>query len=162
MTAPTNDGTPRRDFVEYDHPDGLYTVEAHVVTEETEGAFPQAGGTYPQARAGDVVVRNGNYYDIYDAEAWANMELVGARDQEDLAPFPTDESSAPEFDPSANDAATVRRYLLNPKTDEAERQRVARAERAGKNRQSAFPRNFVVEESDDKNDEDDRENPLSF
>jgi hypothetical protein len=157
MTAPTNDGTPRRDFVEYDHPDGLYTVEAHVVTAETEGEFPMAGGTYPKARAGDVVVRNGNYYDIYDAEAWANMELEGARDQEVLEPFPTEQSSAPEFDPAGTDAASVRRYLLNPNTSDEEKQRVARTERDGKNRQSAFPRGFVVTDAPDDEDFDDEE-----
>lgn len=140
MQAETNDGNPRRHFVEYDHPDGLYTLEAHKVTKKTEGTVTTPGNVNKDAREGDVLVRNGNYYEVYSADAWDELGLEAQEDQKDLEPFTVDEEVEPEWDPSEHSAAEVRRYLRNENYSEDERNRVADAERANLNRSSAFPK----------------------
>lgn len=140
MQAETNDGTPRRDFVEYDHPDGLYTVEAHKVTKKTEGDVTTPGGSVVSAREGDVLVRRGNYYEVHSADAWNEMGLEGQRDQKDLDPWAEDEEEETLFDPSEKTAAEVRRYLRNPEVSDEEKERVREAEQNGQNRASAFPK----------------------
>lgn len=158
MNEPVVTGEPRRDFVEYDHPEGLYTLEAHTVTADTEGQFPVAGGTYQDAREGDVVVRRGTVYEIHDADAWTALDLNATRDQEDLNPYVEPEAVSKTPDPSTMDAASVRRYLLSPNHTDEEKQTVARAEQDGKNRSSAFPKGFVVE-SDEPDYDADHEDP---
>lgn len=140
MQAETNDGTPRRDFVEYDHPEGVYTVEAHRVTKDTEGEVNAPGNQSIEARAGDVLIRRGNYYEVHKGDIFDGFGLEPQREQRDLTPFVEDEDVVEEWDPSHHSAAEVRRYLRDPKLTDDERQRVEDAERSGLNRSSAFPR----------------------
>ena len=140
MLAEVNDGNPRRDFVEYDHPDGLFTIEAHRVSKATEGDVTVPGGETVAARDGSVIVKRGNYYEVHTGKAFDEMGLEPVREQRELAPFEVVEEEAPQFDPSEHSAAEVRRYLRNPELSAEERQRVEDAERDGQNRSSAFPR----------------------
>jgi hypothetical protein len=140
MQAETNDGNPRRDFVEYDHPDGAYTLEAHVVTPQTEGQVTVPGGQAVDVRAGDVLVKRGNYYEVHNASAWREMGLEPQRDQRDLEPFSENDEPETEWDPNEHTAAEVRRYLRDPNTSDEEKDRVREAEQNGQNRASAFPR----------------------
>lgn len=139
-TAEVQDGTPRRDFVEYDHPDGLYTLEVHQVTADTEGEVTVPGGTVQSVRAGDYLVRRGgSVYDVHNADAFEEMGLVAAREQKNLEQWESTVDEPAPFDPSEHTAAEVRRYLRDPNLSDEERQRVEDAERDGKNRESAFP-----------------------
>lgn len=139
MQAEINNGEPRRDFVEYDHPDGLYTVEAHRVTKTTEGEVTVPGGGVELAREGDVLIRRGNVYEVHKGDVFDGFGLEAQRDQRDLDPFVTDEAPVVLYDPNEHTAAEVRRYLRSDITDE-ERARVEDAEHGGQNRASAFPR----------------------
>jgi hypothetical protein len=141
MTSPdTNDGTPRRHFVEYDHPDGLYTLEAHRVTKATEGEVNLPGNTTGYAREGQVIVRRGNYAEVHEGKAFDELGLEPQAEQKVLEPYTEDKEPEELFDPSTHTAAEVRRYLRNPELSDEERQRVEDAERDGQNRSSAFPR----------------------
>lgn len=140
MQAETNDGNPRRDFVEYDHPDGLYTIEAHKVTKATEGTVNTPGNVPAEVREGDVLIRRGNYYEVHPGDVFDGFGLEAQRDQKDLQPFDENVEAEPEWDPSEHSAAEVRRYLRNPNLSDEERQRVIEAEQNGHNRASAFPR----------------------
>lgn len=140
MQAEVNDGNPRRHFVEYDHPDGLYTVEAHQVTKATEGTVTVPGNETVNVREGDVIVRRGNYHEVHSAKAWDELGLEPQGEQKELEPFPEDAQPEKVFDPSEHTAAEVRRYLRNPELSDDERRRVEDAERDGQNRSSAFPR----------------------
>lgn len=134
-----NNGEPRRDFVEYDHPDGLYTVEAHKVYKDTEGTVLTPGNIPQLARAGDVIVKRGNYYEVHSGKAFAEIGLVPVREQKELEQYAAVEDEEAKFDPSEHTAAEVRRYLRNPELSDEERERVVTAEREGQNRTSAFP-----------------------
>jgi len=138
MQAETT-GAIRRDFVEYDHPDGLYTLEAHKVTPDTEGEVTVAGHETVSVRAGQVLVRNGNFYEVHSGDAFDAIGLVPVRDQQDLEQQETPVEAEKLFDPSEHTAAEVRRYLRNPELSDEERTRVIDAERDGNNRVSAFP-----------------------
>lgn len=137
--AEVNDGNPRRDFVEYDHPDGLYTLEAHHVTPETEGEVTVPGAQTVSVRSGQYLVKRGNFYDVHDADAFDELGLVPVREQKDLEQWESTVEEPEPWDPNEHSAAEVRRYLRNPELDDEERVRVEEAERAGKNRASAFP-----------------------
>lgn len=139
-TAEVNDGEPRRDFVEYDHPEGAYTVEAHRVSKDTAGTVLTPGNVPVAAVDGDVLIKRGNYYEVHNGKAFDEMGLIPVRDQEDLEPFDVDTEEEPQFDPNDHTAAEVRRYLRNPELSDEERQRVEDAERDGQNRATAFPR----------------------
>ena len=139
-------GRVRRHFVDHDHPQGLYTVRAHVVTDKTEGDVITPGQTEAHAaRAGEVLVETGrpDVYTVYPADAWKELGLEAVEDQQDLSTEDTQETEEPVFDPNDHTAQEVRLYLRGlPDTDEgnAEYDRVTDAEREGNNRQSAFPR----------------------
>lgn len=139
MSAEVMDGNPRRDFVEYDHPQGLYTVEAHQITPDTEGDFTVPGGQVVQGRAGQYAVRRGNVYDLYSTEAFEDLGLVATREQQDLEQWESTVDEPVLFDPSEHTAREVRLYLRNPGLSDEERERVENAERDGRNRASAFP-----------------------
>lgn len=137
--AEVNNGEPRRDFVEYDHPDGLYTLEAHKVLKDTEGTVLTAGNIPVFARVGDVLVRQGNYYEVHSGPAFDEIGLIPVREQNALEQFGAVEDEEKKFDPSEHSAAEVRRYLRNPELSEEERERVVELERNGANRSSAIP-----------------------
>lgn len=139
MEAEVMNGEPRRDFVEYDHPDGLYTVEAHRVSKETAGTVLTPGNIPQLASAGDVIVKRGNYYEVHSGKAFDEMGLVPVREQKELEQFTDAEDEEAKFDPSEHSAAEVRRYLRNPELSDEERARVVDAERNGANRSSAIP-----------------------
>lgn len=140
MEAEVNDGNPRRDFVEYDHPEGLYTLEAHHVTPDTEGEVTVPGGQTVKVRSGQVLVRRGpNYYDVHSGEDFEDLGLVATRDQNDLDQWEKVEEEPEVFDPNEHTAREVRLYLRNPGLSDEERERVMTAEREGRNRSSAFP-----------------------
>ena len=141
MAEPFVKGHVRRDFVEYDHPDGLYTLKAHVVTDKTKGEVSVPGGGSAYALPGQVLVeteRPGTY-DIHEPDAFDEIGLEAVTEQKDLGEDEDDTEAAPEYDPSEHTAAEVRRYLRNPELDATERDRVLNAERDGRNRPSAIP-----------------------
>jgi hypothetical protein len=138
--AAVNNGEPRRDWVEYDHPDGAYTLLVHKVTKDTEGSFTGPGNVPLDAREGQYVVKRDNFYEVHDGDAFDEFGLEAVREQEDLDPFAVDEPEEEKYNPNDHTAAEVRRYLRNPELTDEERTRVEDAERDGQNRASAFPR----------------------
>lgn len=141
MADPYIKGHVRRDFVEFDHPDGLYTLKAHKVTDKTKGEVSIPGGGSQYAQPGQVLVettRPGTY-DIHEASAFDEFGLEAVSDQRDLGEDEDVTESEPLFDPAEHTAAEVRRYLRNPQLDDTERDRVVDAERSGQNRASAIP-----------------------
>lgn len=144
MSEPYVQGHVRRDFVEHDHPEGAYTLKAHRVTDKTKGEVSIPGGGVQYVQPGQVLVeteRPGTY-EVHEGDAFDEIGLDPVTDQKDLGADEDTAEPEPLFDPSEHNAAEVRRYLLNPTHDDAERERVVNAERDGQNRTSAIPRNL--------------------
>jgi hypothetical protein len=156
MSEPRTTGSVQRDFVEHDHPEGAYTLSAHRVTESTQGLVPTSSGINEYAPVGSYLVetQRPGVYEIHSADGFEGMGLVAVRDQEDLTDSDEEEVLAPKFDPNEADAATVRRYLRRADIDDAERNRVIRAERDGANRKSAIPQGMDVTDGDDDSNDD--------
>lgn len=119
-------------------------VEAHVVTEETEGdVLTVTGGR--KVLAGDVVVKSQNefYADVMDGDDFHAVYSQTTQDEIDEAPSvaqdaPRGSGVRKGYDPSVATAAEVRNYLSNVNSRD-EYERVAAAERAGRNRSTAIP-----------------------
>lgn len=100
------------------------TIEVATVGKETE--VNVVGGTR-QVSPGDLLVQTGRP-DVWD--------VVSEQQLMEMAEFEPD--GGDQFDPSDHTAAEVKDYLQSNISIE-ERERVATAERNGKNRSSAFP-----------------------
>lgn len=153
MTAPQiNDGNPRRDFVEYDHPNGDFTRRVHRVTKNTEGDVTTPGNITTSVRDGDVLIETDrpNTYEVYSGDVFDSLGWEASRDQIDYTPDEPETETEPQFDPSEHDAGAVRRYLRNPDLTDAERDRVIAAEMGpdGKKRTSAVPRDMLADYND--------------
>lgn len=141
MAEPYVQGQVRRHFVEHDQVDGLYTLKAHRVTEQTKGEVSIVGGGARTVQPGEILVeteRPGTY-DVYDAAAFDEMGLDPVTEQLDLGQDEDTTEPEPVFNPEEHTAAEVRRYLRNPLLDATERDRVVVAERESRNRPSAIP-----------------------
>jgi hypothetical protein len=143
MTAPIA-GTVQREFLDYTNENGG-KVRAHVVTDDTVGTVQEAYvGRSRDAVVGDVLVESGRPGDYTFMSARDFNDVYSADDDKDGV---QDIAEEPESDDSngfvADDhsAAEVRAYLNAKKAagDTVEYDRVADAERSGKNRASAFP-----------------------
>lgn len=119
-----------REWVEYENDEGA-KVMAHRVTPDTEGEITLVGGAGHFARNGEVLVQsqNSNMYDVHQGRAF-----------DDMYPLRTDgEEEERKYNPADYTAKEVRNYLLELDDDE-EYDRVVEAERAGRNRASAIPK----------------------
>lgn len=146
LSHPQQDKGPLvREWTEYTNDNGA-VIEAHVVTDETAGSVNLVGRGSQHVGPGEVLVKsaNSNMYDVMsksDLDGWNSS----TKDSQPLkaVDFPRYPSEGAEdegeFDPSENDATTVRNYLSRPNISDAEYARVVDAERAGKNRRSAIP-----------------------
>lgn len=118
-------------------------VKAHVVTEATEGDVMTVDGGR-KALVGDVVVPSQNEYfvDVFPADEWGqNWSEVS---DEELAEAEETETERvvggvqKGYDPSQHTAREVNDYLKSVGSQD-EYERVAAAERDGRNRSSAIP-----------------------
>jgi len=139
-------GHTRRDFVEYDHPEGAYTIRAHVVTNKTVGDVLTSDGGSRTVSAGDVLVETDRpgVYTVYNGAHFDELSLEPVREQKDLGEDENGEEEEALFDPSEHKADEVRRYLRKPGLSVTERNRVILAERDGFNRASAIPSGMDV------------------
>lgn len=121
-------------------------VQAHVVDENTEGEYQTVDGQ-KTALVGDVVVQmqNGAYHEIVPADEF-NSTYTEASD-EDVTQLQADRGDTVNasgmqvqkgFDPNTKTATAVRDYLSRVGSQD-EYNRVADAERKGRNRSSAIP-----------------------
>jgi hypothetical protein len=121
-------------------------VRAHVTTEATEGRVNTLNGPV-NALAGDVIVPSQNEYyseiipgDEFD-EGYREVtqdELDEAAEQEGVSGNVSGAGVRRGFDPSKETASEVRKYLSSVNSQE-EYERVAEAERNGRNRSTAIP-----------------------
>lgn len=141
MPEPFVQGHVRRHFVEYDHPEGKFTLKAHVVTDKTKGEVSVPGGGSQVVQTGQVLIETDRpgTYEVHEGNAFDEFGLEPVTDQVDLGEDEDTADEEPLYDPSEHTAAEVRRYLRNPNLDTAERDRVVSAERSGENRASAIP-----------------------
>lgn len=119
-------------------------VEVHEVTEDTKGTYPMVGRGPVDVRPGDYLVRsaNSNQYetianlDGYTADKGSTVSAV-----EFQAPTTSQETQSTGFDPTEHSASEVKSYLKgrDDEGDYAEYNRVVNAEKAGKNRSTAYP-----------------------
>lgn len=147
MSAPVEDGVNvwrdkddnvvSRTFDNVELHDGN-EVRAHVVSRETEGEVSTLAEPNRRVRAGDVLVElRPGVYDVYSHKEWG--EISSTSKKESTVEPTIGPSSAEQFDPDAHSAADVRAYLERDDVSDDEKQRVTAAERASKNRSSAFP-----------------------
>lgn len=115
-------------------------VEAHYVTDATEGNYNTVAGPR-KALVGDVLVKqqNGYYHEVVDRKGFE--EVYHEPTDEELEDTNNDPfvgiAPQPRFDPNQETAATVADYLRRV-TDRKEYERVTAAEKDGRNRSSAF------------------------
>jgi len=119
-----------REWVEYENDEGA-KVMAHRVTPDTEGEVCLVGGAGHFARNGEVLVQtqNANMVDVHPGRSFGEM-------------FPSRADGVEEvrlYNPADYTAKEVREHLLSLDDDE-EYDRVVDAERAGRNRTSAIPK----------------------
>lgn len=154
MTQPITHDHPNREFTTHkiaatdETPE--YEVQAHEVTDETRGRVQVPGGVQ-DVGPGDVLVptERGDVYHVLSKDAFA--ELTGPRKSRFQSRSRRDASSDTrradaardeDFgDPSDHTAAEVRRRIdfLRSEDRHDEAERLADAERNGKNRKSAIP-----------------------
>lgn len=108
------------------------TIEVATVGKETE--INVVGGTR-QVSPGDLLVQTGrpDVWDVVSEQQLMEMASPVSNFEPEFEPDGGD-----QFDPSDHTAAEVKDYLQSNISIE-ERERVATAERNGKNRSSAFP-----------------------
>lgn len=143
MTAPTEGPRDARKWTTYDAPGG-YTVDAHEVTEDTAGDVMTPGNITRKVSPGDVLVKTDrpDVFNVYGRDAFNELGAKEHADTRSAPPTvdPDAPDSADQFNPDERTAKEVKDYLSRTDLTTAERERVERAERAGQNRSSAFPR----------------------
>lgn len=122
-------------------------VSACVATADDAGTTVRlTNGQTHDVREGDVLIAayRPDEYDLFNGTGDEFTDLYTADSGNDEAPVqtftePSGETVGGEpFDPNDHNASEVREYLSGDISDD-ERDRVIAAERAGKNRSSAFP-----------------------
>lgn len=120
-------------------------VQAHVVTDDTAGEVRTLAGVQ-QVAPGDRVVSTDNpyYVDVVSRGAdWPYKEVQDTEEERTVDGFHSLENTERNdgaFDPNNETAEAVKRYLESDDVSDEEKARVTAAERAGRNRSSAFPR----------------------
>lgn len=133
------------EFNDYENENGG-KVSAAIVDDDTAGTVVRRtdGQTY-ETKSGDVLVTayRPQEYDVFSQgaaeEFTKNYKKSGGETTELPDSSEGDEIDFEEFDPSERNASEVREYLSRSDISNEERSRVIDAERAGKNRATAFP-----------------------
>lgn len=134
------------------------SVDAHVVTERTEGKFNTVNGSVTALAGRDVLIRHQNeyYVDVVSAkdfqQNWREETDKDRRSDDSDTDSPSNTRAAdPSFDPSQRTAAEVRDYLSRVRTRD-EYDRVVKAERDGLNRKTAIAERNDLTKGDENDD----------
>lgn len=125
------------EFKTYENKNGG-RVRAHVVTEDSARRVQKVDGTGHDAKAGDLLIasdRPDSYHigSKADLEGWSELSDT---DSEVTTPEVVDSEDEEVYDPSKHSAGEVRDHLdaLRSRGERDEFERVANAEKNGKNR----------------------------